>query len=153
MSTEIKQTTETAPATLVITRTLAAPVDRVFRAWTEPDHIKNWFGCGKTAEIVMTQDFRVGGDFRIEMHCTDGEVAVVNGTFKEIEPNKRLVYTWSNNSQEYPASNTLVTIDFVTISDTTEIQLKHSNFTTEVVRQGHTMGWDAAFDKFAALFE
>lgn len=146
-------TTKAKPMSLEITRTIAAPVERVFKAWSQPEHMKKWFGCGKTERVEIQQDFRVGGEFRVEMHCNDGEVAIVSGAFKEIEPNKKLVYTWSNNSQEYPAKDTLVTVTFVTIGDTTEIHLVHTNFATDIVKEGHTMGWGAAFDKFAALFQ
>jgi Uncharacterized conserved protein len=75
-------TTQAKPMTLEITRTIAAPVERVYKAWTQPEHMKQWFGCGKTVEVVIQQDFRVGGEFRVEMHCNDGEIAIVNGTFK-----------------------------------------------------------------------
>jgi len=115
--------------------------------------MKKWFGCGKTATVVIAQDFKVGGDFRIEMHCTDGEVAVVNGTYKEIVENKKVVYTWTNNSQEFPASDTLVTVEFVSRGEETELVLKHEKFAKTIAVEGHTMGWGAALDKFEALFK
>lgn len=146
-------TTKIQDTTLAITKTLKAPVDKVYKTWTEPEHIAKWFGCGKTAEVKIAQDLRVGGDFRIEMLCTDGEVAVVNGTYKEIIENKKIVYTWSNNSDEFPAADTLVTVEFVAKGELTELVLKHENFKQPVSAQGHTMGWGAALDKLEALFD
>lgn len=111
-----------------------------------------WFGCAKTGTVQIEQDLRVGGNFRVEMHCTDGEIAIVHGTFKEIEPNKKLVYTWTNNSQEFPAEDTLVTVLFMGNGKETELRLKHQNFAKEISAQGHSMGWGASLDKFESLF-
>ncbi len=127
-------------------------MEKVYKTWTEPEHISKWFGCGKTAEVKVDQDLRVGGNFRVEMHCTDGEVAVVHGTYKEIIANKKLVYTWTNNSVEFPAENTLVTVEFIAKGNETELALKHENFTRPVSAQGHSMGWGASLDKFESLF-
>jgi uncharacterized protein YndB with AHSA1/START domain len=132
---------------------LKAPVERVYKSWTEPEHITKWFGCGKTATVKVQQDLRVGGNFRVEMHCTDGEIAVVHGTYKVVEPNQKLVYTWTNNSQEFPADDTLVTVEFISKGKETELRLKHENFSREISAQGHSMGWGASLDRFGTLFE
>ena len=139
--------------TLEITRTLKAPVEKVYKTWTEPQHITKWFGCAKTGEAKVTQDLRVGGSFRVEMHCTDGEIPVVYGEYKEVVENKKLVYTWTNNSMEYPAENTLVTVEFISKGNETELKLKHENFTKPVSAQGHSYGWGDSLEKFASLFE
>lgn len=145
-------TTKVQETTLEITKTLKAPVEKVYKTWTEPEHIAKWFGCGKTASVKVAQDLRVGGDFRVEMHCTDGEIATVHGTYKEIVENKKLVYTWTNNSVEYPANDTLVTVEFISRGNETELVLKHENFTRPVSAQGHSMGWGASLEKFESLF-
>ena len=111
-----------------------------------------WFGCAKTGTCEVQQDLRVGGNFRVVMHCEDGEDAVVTGTYKEVEPNEKLVYTWTNNSQEFPAENTLVTVLFIDNGKETELRLKHQNFVKETTAQGHSMGWGASLDKFESLF-
>jgi uncharacterized protein YndB with AHSA1/START domain len=146
-------TTKIQETTLEITKTLKAPVEKVYKTWTEAEHMTKWFGCGKTARVNVTQDLRVGGNFRVEMHCTDGEVAIVHGTYKEIVENKKLVYTWTNNSEEFPAADTLVTVEFISKGNETELMLKHENFTKPVSAQGHSMGWGASLEKFGSLFE
>ncbi|MBX3072768.1 SRPBCC domain-containing protein [Candidatus Obscuribacterales bacterium] len=145
-------TCKVQPTVLEITKVLKAPVERVYKTWTEPEHMAKWFGCAKTGTVQIEQDLRVGGNFRVEMHCTDGEIAIVHGTFKEIEPNKKLVYTWTNNSQEFPAEDTLVTVLFMGNGKETELRLKHQNFAKEISAQGHSMGWGASLDKFESLF-
>lgn len=144
-------TTRKDPLTLELRKTVKAPVEKVYRAWTEPAHISKWFGCGKTADVRVEQDLRVNGAYRYEMHCTDGEIAVVTGTFKEIVVNEKLSYTWSNTSAEFPAKNTLVTVQFTQSGDTTEIFIRHENFAATSTVEGHTMGWGAALEKFAEV--
>ena len=146
------QTTKTDASALEMRKTLKAPVAKVFKAWTEPEQITKWFGCGKTESVRVTQDFRVGGEYRVDLLCDDDENVSMFGTFLEIERDSKLVYTWNNTSAEYPAKDTLVTVEFIDKGDTTEMILKHSKFDKPVIAQGHTMGWGASLDKFAALF-
>lgn len=76
--------TKPEPLTLEVKKSVKAPVERVYKAWVEPAHISKWFGCGKVSDVRVVQDLRVGGEYRYEMHCNDGEVAVVSGTYKEV---------------------------------------------------------------------
>lgn len=146
-------TTTVKPTTLEITRTLKAPVEKVYRAWTQPEHIVKWFGCGKTGTAEAQQDLRVGGNFRVDMFCTDGEVATVTGTYQIVEPNRKLVYTWTNNSQEFPAVDTLVTVEFLAKGNETELVLKHERFEHPISSQGHSMGWGASLERFESLVQ
>jgi uncharacterized protein YndB with AHSA1/START domain len=114
--------------------------------------MSKWFGCGMTTSVLITQDFRVGGEYRIACHCQDDELATMHGTFMEIEPNRKLVYSWNNTSTEYPANDTLVTVEFIDNGDTTEIVLQHTKFATALSAEGHSFGWNAALDKIAELF-
>ena len=146
-------TTNTQASLLEIKKTFKAPLSRVFKAWTEPEQMTQWFGCGKAQEVHVEQDFRVGGDFCVEVACSDGEQVRMSGTFLEIVPNAKLVYTWNNTSSEFPASDTLVKVEFIDKGDSTEIVLQHSKFNRPVSVQGHTMGWTACFEKLEALLQ
>lgn len=144
-------TIKLAPLTLQKTRIIKAPVERVYKAWTEPEQIKQWFGCGPTSCVELTQDLKIGGSYHA---ICDGGKATMSGVFKEITPNRKLVYSWSNTSDEFPAQNTLVTVEFKEIDkNTTELTLTHENFQNENTVEGHTIGWGAALDKFVALFD
>jgi len=145
-------TTKTDVSALEMRKTLKAPVDRVFKAWTEPEQMIKWFGCWETSTVNIQQDFRVGGDYSHHIHCEDGKNVTMSGTFLEIVPNKKLVYTWTSTSEEYPAVDTVVTVEFNETGATTELVLKHSKFDRPISVQGHSVGWGAALDKFEALF-
>jgi uncharacterized protein YndB with AHSA1/START domain len=79
-------------ATVTLTRVLDAPRALVWRAWTDPKHMGQWFGPrGFTADCEL--DLRVGGAFRIVMHGPDGNDYPMKGMFREIAPPQRLVFT------------------------------------------------------------
>lgn len=137
--------------TVEITRNLKAPVERVYKAWTDSDQMTKWLGCAETGSVKVQQDLRVGGAYRFDISLQDGSSVAMFGTYQEVETNRKLVYTWTNTSEEYPAKDTLVTVEFIAKGEGTELTLRHSNL-TEIAAQGHTLGWGASFDRFEKLF-
>src|SRR5438552_2254079 len=90
-----RTTVERNEPDLVITRTFDAPVHIVFEAWTTPDLFKQWwapksFGM-KLASVE--QDVRVGGGYRVVFDRGEGQTMAFFGTYKEVVPNARLVWT------------------------------------------------------------
>jgi len=138
-----------AEATLRLTRTLAAPRERVFRAWTEPEELRRWFGPDGYATPSAEVDLRVGGKYRLGMRkLPDGEVFYLVGTFREVRPPERLVYTWVwEGSPEM--GETLITVEFRTRGKVTEVRLTHELFPTAKVRDDHEKGWGSCLDKLA----
>ncbi len=139
--------------TLNVTRTIKAPVELVYKGWTEPAQMQMWIGCLKTSSVKVTQDLRVGGEYRFDVSCNDGEQVCMSGVYQKIEPNKKLVYTWNNTSKEFPANDTLVTVEFIAKGDATELKLTHANLNNANCLYGHTLGWGASLDRFVARFE
>lgn len=77
-----------------LTRLLDAPVEMVFQAWTEPKYLDWFFNPETTPSLATTVDLRVGGAWRQHM-VIDAETAyVTGGIFKEIVPNRKLVFAW-----------------------------------------------------------
>ncbi len=138
--------------TVLIRRTVKAPAARAFRAWTEVDQMKKWFGCNDINSIEVTQDFVVGGQYKIvAASCSGAGTNTVHGTFKEIIPNKKVVYTWNNESPNAPAQDTVVSVEFIDHGDTTEIVLEHTRFAVDKSAEGHSFGWNQSLDKFETL--
>lgn len=77
-----------------LTRTFAAPVDMVFAAWTQPDQLGWFFNPGHRSDKPVTVDLRIGGAWRQEMIVNDETRYMTGGIFREIEPDKKLVFTW-----------------------------------------------------------
>lgn len=146
-------------AMLRMTRMFAAPREKVFQAWTQPEHLRNWWGMsvGYTAPIVEV-DLRVGGKYRLAMQPPDQEeLHIVGGTFREISPPEKLVYTWGFQHEgmvQNEQSETLVTIEFRDLGDSTELVLTHEYFPTEEICEQHRQGWIMMLDnRFSQVLE
>ena len=148
------QNTETS---LQIKRTLAAPREKVFRAWTDPEEMKKWFcPSGFTTPSVET-DLRVGGKYRITMKSPDGKLIEHSGTYREIRPPEKLVFTWTIGVQDCegskgPVCETAVTVAFKELGTSTELILTHEGFPTAKSREGNEMGWNGCLDHLDEIY-
>ena len=146
-------------AMLRMNRTFAAPREKVFQAWTQPEHLRNWWGmsAGYTAPIVEV-DLKVGGHYRLGMQPPDdGNLQVVGGVFQEVSPPEKLVYTWAiehEGMEHQERSETLVTIEFRDLGGSTELVLTHEHFPTEEICEQHRIGWTMMLDnRFGQVLE
>jgi uncharacterized protein YndB with AHSA1/START domain len=131
---------------LQIRRIYKAPVAAVYAAFTDPEQMKHWMGPSDAfGESEVTMDVRVGGRYRIVMHAPDGEVNRVGGVFREIVPNKKLVYTWAWEST--PERESLVTLEFKPSGEDTELVLAHQRFADTQARDKHQQGWHGCLDR------
>jgi uncharacterized protein YndB with AHSA1/START domain len=137
---------------LEITRVIDAPRAQVFRAWTDPDELRRWWGPGEFTCPEAHVDLRPGGRYRLVMQPTAGEPMVVGGTYREVEPPVRLVYTWRWESGP-PAgeSESLVTVEFRDLGERTEVFLTHSEFPPEHGPAPYQLGWEGGLDKIEQL--
>lgn len=134
-----------ARPSLTIKRHLNAPPEKVFRAWTDPDKLKRWFGPGELEIIRAETDLRAGGRYVIVGRSPDGEEHHVSGTYREVVPDQRLVFTWAWRST--PERESLVTIDIRPDGDGSMLTLTHEQFFDEPARDRHQHGWTASLDK------
>jgi uncharacterized protein YndB with AHSA1/START domain len=136
---------------LSITRKLAAAPDRCFRAWTDPEALKGWFGPGALEVVLAETNPRVGGRYRLVMRSPAGEEHEVSGEFREVVANRKLVFTWAWRNT--PERQSLVTIEFVPVGDGTALTLTHEQFADGAARDRHHQGWIGALDRFAVSVE
>ena len=80
---------------VTITRTFNAPRDLVYKAWTDPALLAQWWGPSGFTNPVCEMDVRPGGAILIHMQGPDGAVYPMQGVFDEVAPPKRLVFTSS----------------------------------------------------------
>ena len=80
--------------TITITRDFAAAPDRVFRAWTEPDLVSRWLGPDSTEMVLDAWEAETGGRYSYAARQDGVEVARFYGSFHEVRPSERLVWTW-----------------------------------------------------------
>ena len=76
-----------------VVREFDAPANLVYRAVTEPELVKRWWGAQRGAMTVTEIDLRVGGKWRYVMNASNGQEVGFHGEFREIVPNERIVQT------------------------------------------------------------
>ena len=133
-----------APPTLEVRRTFRAARQRVFDALTKAEELKRWHSAGPTTVDATEVDLRVGGKWRVDMRTPEGRTYYVSGSYQEIDPPSRLVYTWKwDTDLDYSQ----VTVEFHDLGDATEIVLRHDGLATPKSRADHERGWLAGFAK------
>ena len=145
----VPATARQGPVTLQLRRTFQAPRERVFRAWTTAEELKRWHAPAPNITSVAEVDLRVGGKYRIHMRAPDGAEHRAVGVYREIDPPKKLVFTWSWEGGYL--SDTLVTVEFLDRGAATELVLTHELFPSDEARTQHASGWNAVFDKLAQI--
>lgn len=138
-------------------RTVRAPRERVFEAWTKPEHLKKWYAPEGLSVPNSELDLRVGGAFRTEMREPNGGAThVAVGTYREITPPSRLVFTWAWQPEgaDDPVSGdeTLITVELHEEGAATRVVMIHEGFATAQERDNHEQGWSTALDRLVALF-
>ena len=155
------QTEAVSETTLRISRTLAAPRELVFKAWTTPDYLKRWWGVGADYSTPIAEvDLRVGGKYRLGMQSPDSDQPfVVGGTYREVRQPEKLVYTWTwehhgeDKDPDFTPAETLVTVEFRDLGGRTEVVLTHEFFPDVNMRDEHSHGWTGCLDRLATLVE
>jgi uncharacterized protein YndB with AHSA1/START domain len=136
---------------LALVRKLDAEPAKVWRALTEPEMLKQWMAPDATTRVSTAEiDLRVGGRYRIVMSSTGREDHDVRGVYREIVPNKKLVYTWAWKST--PERESLVTIELRSAAGGTELTLRHEQFADEEARDKHQHGWTGCLASLERFF-
>jgi uncharacterized protein YndB with AHSA1/START domain len=147
---------EPVKRTLVITRIFDAPRSVVFKMWTDPKHISQWWGPKGFTNPVCEIEARPGGAIRIVMHSPDGVDHQMTGVFREIVEPERLVFT---NIAVDQGGNTLLegltTVTFADHGGKTKLTLETSavGVAAEAARmlEGMEEGWRQSLDRLEAL--
>jgi uncharacterized protein YndB with AHSA1/START domain len=94
----------TADREIVIERTVNAPRELVWRAWTEADQIAKWWGPNGFTTTIHAMDVRVGGAWRFIMHGPDGTDYPNKIVYREIVKPERLVYDHGEDNDAHSGS-------------------------------------------------
>lgn len=117
----------------------------MFAAWVDPEVLRRWWGAGPDwTSPAVEIDLRPGGRYRMSMQDPSGAVRTVGGRYIEVEPPRRLVYTWAWESHGAEGNApTLVTVEFHEPSPgETRVVLTHSGFPDGHRRDQHREGWE-----------
>lgn len=143
-----------ARATLHLRRTFAAPRSVVYRAWTEPELVSQWFKVPGAMPPQVEMDVRDGGSYRIATRSGAFASELV-GTYLDVRPEERLVYTFRWEPPVIDAMDTgetRVTVEFHDHGPETEVVLIHERLRDDdLVREFHDWGWNSTLDRLAGL--
>lgn len=145
---------DTQEREIVITRVFDAPREIVFKAWTDPERLKRWWGPKHFTNPVCEVDARPGGAIRIHMRGPDGTVYPMTGVYHEIVEPERLIFTASAlDAKGDPLFEQLTTVTFEEHSGKTKLTLhaSFSNIRLEAARHlaGAEVGWNMSLDRLA----
>lgn len=144
--------TEVVP-TLKLERQFAAPIERVFDAWTQPALFSQWFGPEGTEVQNVEMDLRIGGQYRIQLLLIEENCPIEHyGEYVELNSPAKLSFTWVLANQSCEGSieanaNTLVSIALQANEAGTLLKLTHEKLPSEKARAGHQFGWNSSLDK------
>ncbi len=136
--------------TLTLKRTISAPIESVWDAWTMAEHIAQWWGPQGIQVNIVKHDFRVGGQWRYTMEMPDGSTLVSDGTYSDIEPPNKLV-----TSADFQPMTIGVVLEILFQKNGEKTDFKfHVLHPTRAYRKqqeatGFYKGWEAALDRFA----
>lgn len=143
--------TEQRTLELRIERVIRAPRERVFEAFVNPDDLRRW-SAPEGAEVMDgSSDVRVGGKWSVVMNvAAQNRRYHAEGVYREIKRPERLVYThyWLT---DHPPVETLITITFEDLGDSTRVVMVHAGFQSMESRDGHFDGWRNCFDQLERL--
>ena len=150
---------------LVVTRVFDAPRELVWRAWTEPEYIMQWWGPKGFTAPVCKMDFRVGGKYLLSMRTPDGWEGWNSGEYYEIVPYEKIVSSMYFSDPEgnkiepeqlgIEAKDTDDAPNVILFEDIGNGQTKLTFIGNETmqnaIKSGQLEGWAEQLDKLAAV--
>lgn len=155
-----------ADADFVISRVFDAPRELVWKAWTDPKLMAQWWGPRHFTTPVCELDVRTGGTYRIVMRGPDGSEYPLKGVYLEIDKPERLVMTadhselpieWHDlvnpvrDKSKKPELEGVMTITFENLNGKTRLTI-HTRFESAAIRNamvkmGINEGWSQSLDR------
>ncbi len=144
----MSKTNETNNRTVTLKRTFNAPIKLVWEAWTQPEHIVQWWGPKGMDIKVIEHDFRVGGKWKYTMEMPDGNEFITDGVYSVIVELEKI----------FSSANFKPMTEGVEIQALFEENGDKTNFTFNVVhateeyriqqeKMGIMNGWGSVFDR------
>ena len=137
---------------IVLTRVFDAPAHLVYKAFTDPELLKRWFGPHGWSLTLCEVDLRVGGEWRYVLKGPDGTTMGMGGVYQEIVPGQRTVHTESFD--DYPGDSVITTVltehdGKTTLTATARYESKEVR--DAVVESGMEHGAAETYDRLAEL--
>jgi uncharacterized protein YndB with AHSA1/START domain len=136
--------TRSLPSVTIVRQIKASPA-KVWAAITQPARMMQWWGVDAGPTLRVEADVRPGGRFSIVFRLLNGDEHNPTGVYREVIPEKKLVFTW-----EWPGTperESLVTFRLEPFEGGTQLTLIHEQLPSEEARTSHAQGWSGLLDK------
>ena len=134
-------------------RRYRASRQRLFKAFSDPTDLRAWYA--PVAGWVVSRadvDARAGGGYHLEFGPPGGELIVEVGIFREFDPPLRLVIE-VQLAGGIAAEATTITVEFTEIGDETEVLIRESGYSSEVIARRHAAGWSTMLEQLVGVVE
>ncbi|MFN8392162.1 MAG: SRPBCC family protein [Bdellovibrionota bacterium] len=154
-----KTTTGVEGRDLLLSRVIDAAPEKVYRAWTDPNLLKQWFAPKPYLTTVVENEVRAGGSSMVVMRSPEGQEIPCPGVYLEVEENKRLVFTdafvraWEPS--EKPFMTVVVTFDDLGGKTKYTARVRHWSVADREAHEkmGFHEGWAVCAEQLASLVE
>lgn len=141
------------PSTIRLHRVIATRSEKLYRAFVEPDALASWLPPHGFLCTVHELEARVGGHHRMSFrNFTTGQSHSFGGTYLELVPGRRLVYTDSFDTPGLPGEMT-VTVELNPVSVGTELSIEQQGVPDAIPAEACYLGWQDSLRKLAKLVE
>ncbi len=132
---------------LTVERTIKAAQADVFNAWLDPEMLRKFMMPAAGMSVPKaSNDPKEGGRFEIVMLAGDSEIPHA-GTYREISPHDRIVFTWES---PFSVDDSTVTLTFAPAEQGTRVTLTHVRFRDTETRDNHKGGWNGILETLDA---
>jgi uncharacterized protein YndB with AHSA1/START domain len=140
---------ETNQASIVVESIIHASPQQVWKAWTDPNLLKHWFGSDPNGKVLSAKlDPKPAGNFEVTFCDGDGTEHTCSGTYREVEEYTRLSFTWRWKSE--PGVESFIILSLVPQGYSTHLKLEHINPGTGSDHD-YIKGWQSTFAKLEKM--
>ena len=134
-------------------RVIAAPTEKVFKAFTDPDAYASWLPPYGFVAKVYEMDVKVGGKYKMSFtNFTTGNGQSFGGEFLEIKPNELIKYSDSFDNPDLPGEM-ITTVNLKAVSAGTELKITQEGIPEAIPVEMCYLGWQDSLDKLKRLVE
>lgn len=139
-----------------LSKEFGVTTEKLYKAWTYEQDLKQWWQPMGNKLTGLTNELREGGKVEYQFSTTQGDEAfTISGIYKDVQPAKKLVYTWNWKLPSPSVQDTdfLLTIEFASAVSGSSLHVVQQQFTSDELVQPHHEGWEKALESLAAFLQ
>src|SRR5258708_24475867 len=138
-----------------VRRRFSAAPEKMFTAFSDAHLVSRWLSPSPEIALTVLQfDFRIDGAYRFAYHVPGGQVMIVNGAYRSIEPPSKIVFSWNiEPPDEHAGVQSEVTVTITPDGAGAELFIRHERLAQPGAIERHAEGWRGALDRLSTLLD